>query len=91
MKNKVLPTIIGMNPPTKLVVCGREKHGSGYDCMIFHAEFENGTKSGDLDVKPTSVGGMSAWLHFTSAKAMLTFAEHLRNCALKAMEEEKKA
>lgn len=88
MKNEALPTIIGMNPPTKLVVCGKEKHGSGYGCMIFHAEFADGVKSGDFGAEPTSTGGLSAWLHFCTAEAMLAFAENLRNCALKAMEEE---
>lgn len=82
----MLPTMLGMNPPTKQVVCGKSKLG-GYDCMIFDAAFADGTKTGDRS-EPISLGGLSAWLHFCTAESMLSFAENLREIALKAMESE---
>ena len=91
-----LPVIIGMNPPTKEVVMVRTiKPLKGYACMIYHADFPEGTKSGDFyGVRDQKVKryGLASWLHFTNADAMHSFGENLMRYAedMKKLEREAK-
>ena len=91
-----LPVIIGMNPPTKEVVMVRTiKPLKGYACMIYHADFPEGTKCDDpqeMWAGKEKRYGLASWLHFTSVDAVRRFGEDLVKFAedMKKLESEGK-
>lgn len=78
-RNKILPTILGMNPPTKSVLLMRTtKPLNGYACIIQHAEFQADVKAGDeVDIRRGELKGMCCWLQFTDKEAMRSFGQML--------------
>ena len=80
MKKEVLPTILGMSPPTKLITMMRtRKPLQGFACIINHAEFPESTRAGDRfeltdDIKQ---GGIACWLQFRDKETMRRFGQML--------------
>lgn len=68
---KDYPVILGMSPPTKVVVCGEccifpQKR----DLIVYHASFPEGS----TNPKEAELTGMAAWLHFCTPEAMRRLA-----------------
>ena len=79
-----LPIIIGMNPPTKEILIFPHKHWdghrAGYDLMINHAKFPDGTKRGQTFSFTDSTierYNTACVLHFCDVDAMRRFGEIL--------------
>ncbi len=82
-KNDKLPIIIGMNPPTKEVLIFPHRHWdgtkTGYDVMINHAVFPEGTQRGQKFKMSDEVTrkGTACVMHFTDGDAMRRFGQML--------------
>lgn len=80
MRNEVLPIILGMDPPTKLITLMRtRKPLQGFACIISHAEFPKGTQAGDRfeltdDIEQKGIAG---WLQFRDKETMRRFGQML--------------
>lgn len=87
-KKYKLPTILGMNPPTKeMLLIKAEKPLRGYSCLIFHADFPPTIERGqhiELSYKDMKRKGLADWIHFTDADAMRKFGQDLIDFADKA-------
>lgn len=73
---------IGYNPPAKAMRIEKSPFTTspGYDCIIYDAEFPEGTRVGD-EVQTDSEGvrllGVDCWLKFKTKKSMRIFGEKL--------------
>lgn len=82
MRDRMMPCILGMNPPTKeLVIMKSYEPLPGYACLIFHAEWPEGTVPGEETDAIPDRKGLACWLQFTSADAMRNFGELLIKAA----------
>ena len=81
-RNRAMPVILGMNPPTKEVcLIKTDKPLNGYAILINHADFPEGTVRGDSfkdglrnDIKRK---GTACWLQFTDVDIMRLFAQNI--------------
>ena len=79
-KKDILPIVIGLNPPTKLVTVGRtEIPLKGYAVVIQHADFPEGTSSGDgfLETGQIEAKGTACWLQFRDLESLRRFGSLL--------------
>lgn len=88
-KKYLLPTILGMNPPTKEVIIRKgDKSWGGYDLYIIHARFKDRTEPGPIGTnEEVERFGLATHLHFCSLKSMRAFAGIIEE-AVRKMEEE---
>ncbi len=87
MTREILPCILGMSPPTKEVVIGKSNVLPGYQCIINHVQYAEGTEKGYRhkkdDDKIIKRAGTAAWLHFCDLDTMRKFGQDLVDYANK--------
>lgn len=84
MNKSKLPTIIGMDPPTKEVIIFPNIKEKCIDLFICHADFPPGTKKGKYHSRNfDELKGTADWLRFVDTDAMEMFGNDIVKFAKK--------